>query len=201
MKISQSHKEHEEQISIFYLIKKKSSSETHENESWEFETLNENQLCTRAWHVITSLSPPRARVDWGPRARERSWKPAGCTHTPHKSFAGTQSGKIRAFYIVSLSVYFLRRKKRKNRENWGKERERERRFTPRATHDIEREKRSIREEKYERKRFEWFGFKNKKEWGFQNKAHTCKKCTKATASKKILVYQNKPQTDRQTDHR
>ena len=32
-------------------------------------------------------------------------------------------------------------------------------------------------------------FKNKKEWGFQNKAHTCKKCTKATpASKKILVY-------------
>ena len=31
-------------------------------------------------------------------------------------------------------------------------------------------------------------FKNKKEWGFQNKAHTCKKCTKATpASKKILV--------------
>ena len=41
-------------------------------------------------------------------------------------------------------------------------------------------------------------FKNKKEWGFQNKAHTCKKCTKATASKKILVYQNKPQTDRQT---
>jgi len=33
-------------------------------------------------------------------------------------------------------------------------------------------------------------FKNKKEWGFQNKAHTCKKCTKATpASKKILVDQ------------
>jgi hypothetical protein len=32
-------------------------------------------------------------------------------------------------------------------------------------------------------------FKNKKEWGFQNKAHTCKKCTKATpASKKILVF-------------
>jgi len=31
-------------------------------------------------------------------------------------------------------------------------------------------------------------FKNKKEWGFQNKAHMCKKCTKATpASKKILV--------------
>ena len=34
-------------------------------------------------------------------------------------------------------------------------------------------------------------FKNKKEWGFQNKAHTCKKCTKATASKKILVYKNR----------
>ena len=31
-------------------------------------------------------------------------------------------------------------------------------------------------------------FKNKKEWGFQNKAHTCKKCTKATASKKIIVF-------------
>ena len=35
-------------------------------------------------------------------------------------------------------------------------------------------------------------FKNKKEWGFQNKAHTCKKCTKATpASKKILVFTKK----------
>ena len=35
-------------------------------------------------------------------------------------------------------------------------------------------------------------FKNKKEWGFQNKAHTCKKCTKATpASKKILVFLKK----------
>ena len=37
-------------------------------------------------------------------------------------------------------------------------------------------------------------FKNKKEWGFQNKAHTCKKCTKATASKKILVLPKKQRT-------
>ena len=109
-----------------HLIKKKRASETHENESWEFETLNRNQLCTRAWHVITSLSPPRARVDWGPRARERCWKARGCTHTPHKSFAGTQSGRIRAFYRVSLSVYFLRRKKRKNRGKIGGERKRKR---------------------------------------------------------------------------
>ena len=78
------------------------------------------------------------------KRRERRWKPRRCTHTPHKTFAGTRSWKIRAFYIVSLSVYFLRRKKRKNWENWGKrkrKRERERRFTLRATRDIEREKR------------------------------------------------------------
>ena len=61
------------------------------------------------------------------KRRERRWKPRGCTHTPHKTFAGTRSWKIRAFYIVSLSVYFLRRKKRKNRGKiGGKEREKER---------------------------------------------------------------------------
>ena len=103
-------------------LKKKSCENARE---WKLRIWDPKQKTNFARELDTSppsLSPPRARVDWGSRARV--WevlKSHGCTHTPHKSFAGTQSGKIRAFYIVSLSVYFLRRKKRKTTgKNWGK---------------------------------------------------------------------------------
>jgi len=81
----------------------------------------------------------------GDRAHERGAEnradaPAHLLKHPQELGAGKY-----ALFTYSLSVYFLRRKKEKAGKIGGKEkereRERERRFTPRATHDIEREKR------------------------------------------------------------
>ena len=95
-------------------LKKKSFRNARE---WKLRIWDPKQKTNFAREAATSppsLSPPRARFDWGPRAYERCWKARGCTHTPHKSFAGTQSGKIRAFYIVSLSpfIFFVAKKEK-----------------------------------------------------------------------------------------
>jgi len=102
------------------------------------------------------------------------------------------AGKYALFtYSLSPFIFFVA-KKRKTRKIGGKERERERereRGLPREQLTTS----NARKDKYERRNMNEndlsdLVFKNKKEWGFQNKAHTCKKCTKATpASKKILV--------------
>jgi hypothetical protein len=86
----------------------------------------------------------------GDRARERSAE--NRSDAPIHLIKRSQelkAGKY-ALFTFSLSpfIFFVAKK-----EKTGKEKEKGRRFTPRATHDIERKKRSIREEKYERKRF------------------------------------------------
>ena len=58
--------------------------------------------------------------------------------------------RVRTLYIFSLSVYFLRRKKRKNWENWGKRKrkEKEKGGLPRERLTTS----NARKDKYERKR-------------------------------------------------
>ena len=131
----------------FLTYLKKRKPKTSENESWELETLNRkptlHESVTLHHFPVPGPSPDSSALT-GDRARERGAE--NCADVRIHLIKHSQelgAGKYGALYIVSLSVYFRRRKKRKNRENWGKERERERkrRFTPRATHNIGREKR------------------------------------------------------------
>ncbi len=92
----------------------------------------------------------------GDRAREKGAgnRPDVPIHLINRS-QELKAGKYALFtYSLSPFIFFVAKKEKtqKHRENWGKgererekererERERERRFTPRATHNIEREKR------------------------------------------------------------
>ena len=108
--------------SVLSYLKKKFFRNARE---WKLRIWDPKQKTNFARESDTSppSRPLHARALTGDRARERCWKARGCTHTPHKTFAGTRSWKIRAFYVFSLSVYFLPRKKKEKLGKLGEKKE------------------------------------------------------------------------------
>ena len=87
-------------------LKKKSCENARE---WKLRIWDPKQKTNFARELDTSppsLSPPRARFDWGPRAYERCWKPRRCTHEARTTSPWThRREKIRLQTV--RSTYFL----------------------------------------------------------------------------------------------